>query len=69
MRLPQLTCIAALLLATCLARPAGAIVSLGDPAPNFTKQQLDSPGFGQTTPRSLADYSDKVIVFFLLGFN
>lgn len=51
-----------------LAGPARAIVNPGDPAPNFTKQQLDYPSFGQTTPRSLADYSGKVIVFFLLGF-
>ncbi len=69
MRLPLLPCIAALVLVACLTRPAGAIVSPGDPAPNFTKNQLDHPGFGLTTPRSLADYSGKVIVFFLLGFG
>lgn len=52
-----------------LASPARAIVNLGDPAPDFTKQQLDYPGLGLTTPRSLADYSGKVIVFFLLGYG
>lgn len=56
-------------LASGLAGPARAVVGPGDPAPNFTKQQLDYPGFGLTTPRSLADYSGKVIVFFLLGYG
>lgn len=55
-------------LAAALVTPAAAIVSPGDPAPNFTKSQLDYPALGQTTPRTLADYSGKVIVFFLLGF-
>jgi hypothetical protein len=59
---------AALVLAACLAAPAGAIVSPGQPAPNFTKNQLDYPSFGQVTPRSLADWPGKVIVFFLLGY-
>lgn len=59
----------ALGLAAGLAGPARATVNLGDPAPNFTKQQLDYPGLGLTTPRSLADYSGKVIVFFLLGYG
>lgn len=68
MRPPPLPTIAALVLVAGLARPAGAIVSPGDPAPNFTKNQLDYPSLGQTTPRSLADYSGKVIVFFLLGY-
>ena len=69
MRLPLLPHIAALVTVACLAGPAGAIVSPGDPAPNFTKNQLDYPGFGQVTPRSLADYSGKVIVFFLFGWG
>ena len=68
MRPPLLPTIAALVLVAGLARPAGAIVVPGDPAPNFTKSQLDYPSEGQTTPRSLADYSGKVIVFFLLGY-
>jgi hypothetical protein len=59
----------ALVVATCIASPALAIVSPGDPAPNFTKNELDSPSFGQVTPRSLADYTGKVIVFFLLGYS
>lgn len=52
-----------------LAVPAVATVGPGDVAPNFTKNQLDSPGFGQVTPRSLADYSGKVMVFFLMGYS
>ena len=63
------TASAALLLAAGLAPPAAAIVNPGDPAPNFTKNQLDYPSFGQVTPRSLADYPGKVIVFFLLGYD
>jgi hypothetical protein len=62
-------CVAALALAAGLAMPAGAIVSPGSVAPNFTKNQLDFPTVGQVTPRSLADYSGKVIVFFLLGYG
>lgn len=69
MRLPLLPHTAVLVLAACLAGPAGAIVNPGDQAPNFTKNQLDYPSFGQVTPRSLTDYSGKVIVFFLLGYN
>ena len=51
------------------APPARAIVSPGQPAPNFTKNQLDHPAFGQVTSRSLADWSGQVIVFFLLGYG
>ncbi len=69
MRPPLLLNAAALILAASLATPAGAIVSPGDQAPNFTKNELDSPSFGQVTPRTLADYSGKVIVFFLLGYS
>lgn len=69
MRLPLLPHVAALLIVACLATPAAATVVPGDPAPNFTKNQLDSPSFGQVTPRTLADYSGKVIVFFLLGYG
>ena len=68
MRLPLLPHVAALTLAACLATPAAAIVVPGNVAPNFTKNQLDFPSIGQVTPRTLADYSGKVIVFFLLGF-
>ncbi len=64
--LPQ---VAGLVLAACLASPAAAIVSPGNTAPNFTKNQLDFPSIGQVTPRTLADYSGKVIVFFLLGYG
>ena len=69
MRLPRLPNLAALILLACLATPAAAIVNPGDQAPNFTKNQLDSPSFGQVTPRTLADYSGKVILFFLLGYS
>ena len=69
MRQRLLVTAAALGLVAALAGPAGAIVSPGDVAPNFTKNELDSPGFGQVTPRTLADYSGKVIVFFLLGYD
>lgn len=59
----------ALLAAALAAAPeaAHATVSAGDVAPNFTKNEMDYPAFGQTTPRTLADYSGKVIVFFLFG--
>ena len=69
MRLPLLPQVAALVIVACLATPAAAIVAPGDVAPNFTKNQLDYPSFGQVTPRTLADYSGKVIVFFLLGYG
>ena len=69
MRLPRLPHASALVLAACLSTPAAAIVNPGDQAPNFTKNQLDSPSFGQVTPRTLADYSGKVIIFFLLGYS
>ena len=48
---------------------ARAGVAEGQPAPAFTKNQLDSPGPNQTTPRTLADYSGKVIFLFMLGYN
>ena len=59
---------AALMIATSPAT-ARAFVAEGQPAPAFTKQQLDSPVFGQTTPRSLSDYSGKVIFLFMMGYN
>jgi hypothetical protein len=58
---------AALLLAA--AGPAAAIVHPGDVGPNFTKQRLDHPSLGQTTPVSLYDYSGKVIMLFILGYS
>lgn len=60
---------AAIALGSSFACPAQAIVNPGDTAPNFTKNELDFPSFGQVTPRTLADYSGKVIVFFLLGYS
>jgi hypothetical protein len=69
MRQRPLPDVAALLILACLAAPAAAIVAPGDAAPDFTKNELDSPSFGQVTPRTLADYAGKVIVFFLLGYG
>ena len=69
MHLRPLPRVAALVIVACLATPAAAIVVPDDVAPNFTKNELDSPSFGQVTPRTLADYSGKVIVFFLLGYG
>ena len=51
------------------AASAWAVAMPGQPAPNFTKNELDSPAFGQTTPRSLTDYRGKVVVLFELGYN
>jgi len=64
--------IAVLLAATLvagLACSAGAVAVPGDVAPDFTKNQLDYPAFGQTTPRSLSDYLGQVVVIFELGYN
>ena len=69
MRPTVLPLAAALVLAAAVATPAVAIVNPGDAAPNFTKNQLDHPAFGQVTSRSLSDYAGKVIVFFLLGYD
>ena len=61
----------AVLLAASLAavEPAGAEVVEGEAAPAFTKNQLDTPSFGQTTPLSLSDYAGKVVILFLLGHD
>jgi hypothetical protein len=56
-------------LALASARPAAAIVQEGQPAPAFTKKQLDYPSFGTHTPRSLVEFSGKVIVMFVMGPN
>lgn len=69
MRLALFMTAAAIVLGSWFAPPAQAIVNPGDAAPNFTKNELDSPSLGQVTPRTLADYSGKVIVFFLLGYS
>jgi hypothetical protein len=58
---------AALLIA--LVGQAAAIVHPGDIGPNFTKNRLDYPALGQTTPVSLYEYSGKVIVLFILGYS
>ena len=58
-KLSTLLVLAALL----LPLPARALISLGATAPNFTKTDLTG------TPRSLSDYSGKVVVLFLMGYN
>ena len=45
---------------------AGAAVSPGSIAPNFTKNEVGAPA---PAARSLSDYSGKVIVLFLLGYS
>lgn len=61
---------AATIVALLLAPPAArAGVQEGEPAPDFTKDQLDFPGFGQVTPRSLSDYAGKVVFLFVLGYS
>lgn len=51
------------------ARDAGAIAGPGDVAPDFTKDQLDYPVMGQTTPTSLSDYLGQVVLIFELGYG
>ena len=51
------------------ARPALAIVQEGQPAPALTKNQLDYPFFGTHSPRSLSEFSGKVIVMFVMGYG
>jgi len=63
------TGVACLLLLGVLAGAATAGVQEGQVAPNFTKNQLDYPAFGQFTPRSLSEYAGKVIFVYVLGFN
>ena len=65
----RLCILAAALTITMAPAMARAYVAEGQPAPAFTKQQLDSPAFGQTTPRSLSDYAGKVIFLFMMGYN
>jgi len=60
---------AATLVLLPVAVPAAAIVHPGDVAPNFTKDRLDYPALGQTTPVSLYDYSGRVVVLFILGYS
>ena len=54
---------------TCAVPRVHAAVAEGQPAPAFTKNQLDSPGLNQTTPRSLSNYSGKVVFLFMMGYN
>ena len=61
--------LAAVLAVAAAPRVSRAYVAEGQPAPAFTKLQLDSPTVGTNTPRSLSDYSGKVIFLFMLGYN
>ena len=51
-----------------LVPPSRAVVSVGDPAPNFTKNQL-APGPSVGAPLSLSNYAGKVVVLALAGYN
>ena len=62
---PALVTLAGLVFAT----PALAEVHPGDTWLDFTKNRLDYPGLGQTTPVSMFEYSGKVVVLFLLGYD
>jgi hypothetical protein len=56
-------------LGLALGPAASAGVQEGQPAPDFTKDQLDTPAFGQVTPRSLSESFGKVIFLFVLGYG
>src|SRR5262245_44907274 len=52
------------------AAPAAAVVHVGDPAPAFTKNELQSTPFPQPgAAHSLSDYAGRVLVIHLLGYN
>ena len=60
----------ALALVVLIACPALAAVHVGDVAPPFTKNELQSTPFPQPGPvRSLSDYAGRVLVIHLLGYN
>jgi hypothetical protein len=66
---PRMLVLAAALAVTAAPAVARAYVAEGQPAPPFTKQELDSPVVGQTTTRSLGSYAGKVIFLFMIGYN
>ena len=53
------------------APPAHALIAVGAPAPDFTKNQLaGGPGsWSKGGAVSLGDYAGKVVVLFLLGYS
>jgi hypothetical protein len=59
------TLIAATLVAVLSSAAAAGVVP-GDPAPDFIKNELDAL---PPAARSLANYPDRILVFFLLGYN
>lgn len=66
---PRLCVLAAALAMTTTPAIARAFVAEGQPAPAFTKFELDSPIVGQNTSRSLNDYAGKVIFLFMMAYN
>ena len=58
---------AAVLAILALYATAGAYVHEGQPAPPFTKNTLAGPPYAVGAAVSLADYSGKIVVIFLLG--
>ena len=66
---PRLIALAAALVMTSAPAIARAFVAEGQPAPAFTKFELDSPIVGQNTLRSLNDYAGKVIFVFVMGHD
>ena len=65
----SLCVLAAVLAMTTAPAIARAFVAEGQPAPAFTKFELDSPIVGQNTLRSLNDYAGKVIFVFVMGHD
>lgn len=60
--------LAAALFVTAGVETAGALVQVGDPAPNLRKAQL-APGPAVGAQVSLADYAGKVVVLAIVGYN
>ena len=54
-------------LLTLLAAPASALLSTGDPAMVFSKNQLVTAGVGPVLTN--ADFAGKVKITFVLGYN
>ena len=60
----------ALLLIAGLSTPARAVVTVGDPAPAFTKNQLILDPTPQTGPPvSLSDFAGRVLILHLIGYS
>ncbi len=59
--------IVALVLGLTLATRAGAVISVGETAPDFTKLRL--VGGAEGPPVSLSDYGHQVKILFILGYD